>query len=130
MTIAIIFLLLIHLELAYFCVVVQFNIIENPNIHSSHKTIVLRGGGIISLFGIWLYAAFFGLSYPWFILGLSLIGLVGFIDDIHSLPYSVILVAQYAAMFLMFSQFNILNWNDWWMVLIALIVCGGNYQCL
>lgn len=125
MTLIIIFLLLIILELAYFKVADRFNIIDKPNLRSSHKTIVLRGGGIIFLFGIWLYAAFFGLSYPWFIIGLTLIGLVSFIDDIHSLPDSVRLVAQFAAMFLMFYQFNILNLQDWWMVLIALIVCVG-----
>ena len=125
MILAIIFVLLVLLELAYFRVADRFNIIDKPNLRSSHKTIVLRGGGIIFLFGIWLYSAFFGLSYPWFIFGLSLIGLVSFIDDIHSLPDSVRLVAQYAAMFLMFYQFDILNWHDWWMVLFALIVCVG-----
>lgn len=125
MTYAIIFLLLVLLELAYFRIAGRFNIIDKPNLRSSHKTIVLRGGGIIFLFGIWLYAAFFGLNYPWFILGLSLIGLVSFVDDIHSLPDSVRLVVQFAAMFLMFYQFDILNLQDWWMVLIALIVCVG-----
>lgn len=117
--------MLVLLALAYFRVADRFNIIDKPNLRSSHKTIVLRGGGIIFLFGIWLYAAFFGLNYPWFILGLSLIGLVSFVDDIRSLPDSVRLVAQFAAMFLMFFQFDILNWHDWWMVLIALIVCVG-----
>lgn len=125
MTIAIIFLMLVLLELAYFRIADRFNIIDKPNLRSSHKTIVLRGGGIIFLFGIWLYAAFFGFDYLWFILGLSLIGLVSFIDDVHSLPDSVRLLAQFAAMFLMFYQFDILNWHDWWMVLIALIVCVG-----
>ena len=125
MTFAIIFVMLVLLELAYFRIADRFNIIDKPNLRSSHKTIALRGGGIIFLFGIWLYAAFFGFNYVWFILGLSLIGLVSFIDDIHSLPDSVRLVAQFAAMFLMFYQFDILNWHDWWMVLIALIVCVG-----
>lgn len=125
MTFAIIFLMLVLLELAYFRIADRFNIIDKPNLRSSHKTIVLRGGGIIFLFGIWLYAAFFGLSYPWFILGLSLIGLISFFDDIHSLPDSLRLVVQFMAMFLMFYQFGILNFNDWWIVLIALIVCVG-----
>lgn len=125
MIFAIIFVLLVLLELAYFRVADRFNIIDKPNLRSSHTSIVLRGGGIIFLFGAWLFWAFFGLQYSWFILGLSLIGLVSFIDDIHSLPDSVRLVAQFAAMFLMFYQFDILNWHDWWMVLIALIVCVG-----
>lgn len=112
-------------EIFYFNIARWFNIVDKPNLRSSHKTIVLRGGGIIFLFGIWLYAAFFGLCYPWFILGLSLIGLVSFVDDIHSLPDSIRLVTQFMAMFLMFYQFGILNWSDWWMVLIALIVSVG-----
>lgn len=120
-----IFVVLVLLELAYFRIADQFNIIDKPNLRSSHTSIVLRGGGIIFLFGAWLFWAFFGLQYSWFILGLSLIGLVSFIDDIHSLPDSVRLVAQFTAMFLMFYQFDILNWHDWWMVLIALIVCVG-----
>lgn len=125
MTFAIIFILLVLLELAYFRIADRFNIIDKPNLRSSHTSIVLRGGGIIFLFGVWLYAALFGFQYPWFFLGLSLVGLISFVDDIHSLPDSVRLVVQFAAMFLMFHQFGILNWNDWWMVIIALIVCVG-----
>lgn len=125
MTFVIIFLMLILLELAYFRIADRFNIIDKPNLRSSHSSIVLRGGGIIFLISVWLYAAFFGLTYPWFILGLTLIGLVSFIDDIHSLPDSLRLVVQFAAMFLMFYQFGILNLHDWWIVIIALIVCVG-----
>lgn len=116
---------LIVIELIYFKIADRLNIIDKPNLRSSHKTIVLRGGGIIFLFAVWLYAIVFGISYPWFLLGLTLIGLVSFIDDIHSLPDSIRLVIQFGAMFLMFYQFGILNISDWWMVLVALIVSVG-----
>jgi len=122
---AIIFVLLVLLELAYFRVADRFNIIDKPNLRSSHTSITLRGGGIVFLFGAWIFAAFFGLNYGWFLLGLTLIGLVSFIDDIHSLPDSLRLAVQFTAIFLMFYQFDILNWGDWWIVLIALIVCVG-----
>lgn len=117
--------LLILLELAYFRVANRFNIIDKPNLRSSHTSITIRGGGIIFLFGAWLFWLFYGFEYSWFILGLSLIGIISFIDDIHSLPDTTRLVAQFAAMFLMFYQVGILNLQDWWMVLIALIVCVG-----
>lgn len=120
-----IFISLVLLEQAYFRVADRFNIIDKPNLRSSHTSVVLRGGGIIFLLGAWLFWLFFGLQYSWFILGLSLIGVVSFIDDVHSLPDSVRLVAQFAAMLLMFYQLDILNWHDWWMVLVALIVCVG-----
>ena len=125
LSISLIFIILIISELAYFRVADWFNIIDKPNLRSSHSSIVLRGGGIIFLFAVWLYAAFCGFTYPWFILGLTLVGLVSFIDDIHSLPDSVRLIVQFTAMFLMFYQFGILNLQDWWMVVIALVVCVG-----
>ena len=125
MNLLIIGILLILLELAYFRVADRFNIIDKPNQRSSHTVVTLRGGGVVFMFGAWLFWMFYGFEYSWFILGLSLIGVVSFIDDIHSLPDSSRLVAQFAAMFLMFYQFGILNLDDWWMVIVALIVCVG-----
>lgn len=122
---AVIAAILMAAELLYFKIADRFNIIDRPNMRSSHTSITLRGGGVVFLFGAWIYAAFFGLTYPWFLIGLTLVGVVSFIDDVHSLPDSVRLVVQFAAMFLMFYQFGILNWNDWWIVCIALIVCVG-----
>lgn len=96
-TYGIILVILLALELAYFKIADKCNIIDKPNERSSHSTIVLRGGGIIFLLGAWVWSAFFGFQYPWFILGLTLIAGVSFIDDIRSLPDSVRLVAQFAA---------------------------------
>lgn len=122
---AIIFASLVLLELAYFRVADRFNIIDKPNLRSSHSSIVLRGGGIIFLFGAWLFWMLFGFQYSWFILGLSMVGLISFIDDVKSLPDSARLIVQFVAMGLMFYQFGILNLNDWWIVIVALIVSVG-----
>lgn len=125
MSLIIAFVLLILLELGYFRLADRFNIIDRPNLRSSHSSVTLRGGGIIFLLGVWIYAAIYGMTYPWFFAGVTLVGLVSFIDDIHSLPDSWRLVAQFVAMFLMFHQLGILNLNDWWMVIVALIICVG-----
>ena len=121
----IIFVILLVLELAYFKIADKFNIIDKPNERSSHSTIVLRGGGIIFLLGAWVWSIAFGFQYPWFLLGLTLVAGVSFIDDIHSLPDSVRLVVQFTAMGLMFQQLDILHVELWWVVLLALIVCVG-----
>ena len=120
-----IFFSLLLAELLYFRIADKCNIIDKPNERSSHKQVVLRGGGIIFLIGVWIWSAFFGFQYPWFLIGVTLVALVSFIDDIRSLPDSVRLVAQFAAMFLMFYQFGILNWQSWWIILLALVVCVG-----
>ena len=125
LTYGILFLVLLVLELLYFRLADRFNIIDKPNERSSHSTIVLRGGGIIFLLGLWIWAAFFGFDYIWFLLAVTLIAGVSFVDDIHSLPDSVRLVAQFVAMAMMFYQLDILHPSMWWIVILALIVCVG-----
>lgn len=100
----IIFVILIALELAYFKIADKFNIIDKPNERSSHSTIVLRGGGIIFLLGAWVWAAFFGMQYPWFLVALTLAAGISFVDDIKSLPDALRLVVQFAAMALIYVQ--------------------------
>ena len=124
-TYGIIFMILLALELAYFKIADRFNIIDKPNERSSHSTSVLRGGGIIFLLSLWIWSVFYGFQDPFFLLAVTLIAGVSFIDDIRSLPDSVRLVAQIVAMTMMFGQLNILHWDMWWIVIIALIVCVG-----
>lgn len=115
--------LLLVLEWVYFKIADKFNIIDKPNLRSSHSTIVLRGGGIIFLFGAWLYAAFYGFTCPWFLLGLTMLGGISFADDIHSVSNKFRLIVHFVAMTLMFYQWGILLPEYWWVVIIALIVC-------
>ena len=121
----IIFVILLVLELVYFRISDKCNIIDKPNERSSHSTIVLRGGGIIFMLGLWIWAEFYDFGYPWFVVAVTLIAGVSFVDDIRSLPDSVRLVAQFAAMGLMFYQMDMLHWEMWWVVILALIVSVG-----
>lgn len=121
----IIFVILLVLEITYFKIADKCNIIDKPNERSSHSTIVLRGGGIIFMLGLWIWAAFYGFGYPWFVVAVTLIAGVSFVDDIRSLPDSVRLVAQFVAMGLMFYQMYMLHWEMWWVVILALIVSVG-----
>ena len=123
-----IFLLLLIAEVVYFRIADKCNIIDKPNERSSHSTIVLRGGGIIFLLCVWVWSAFFGFQYPWFLLGLTLVAGISFVDDVRSLPDSIRLLVQFAAMgltlyelFCMTGQF--LNGSPWWM-LVAFVVMG------
>lgn len=134
LTYGIIFVILLVLELVYFKIADKFNIIDKPNERSSHSTIVLRGGGIIFLLGAWVWSAFAaagllatgaGYEYQWFLVAITLIAGVSFIDDIHSLPDSVRLVAQFMAMGLMFYQLDMMHLNLWWLMIISFIACVG-----
>ena len=125
--------ILIVAELVYFRVADRCNIIDKPNERSSHSSVVLRGGGVIFSLSMLVWGGLQAAHADWgvivdylpFLVGLLLIAGVSFIDDIHSLPDSVRLVAQFVAMGLMFWNLGIMHWNMWWIVLIALIVFVG-----
>ena len=117
--------LLFALELIYFRIADKLNIIDKPNERSSHNTLVIRGGGIIFLLSAWIWSAFFGFCYPWFLAGMTIVCGISLWDDIHSLPDSARLIAQFTAMFMMFADFGILHWDSWWIIILALIICVG-----
>lgn len=132
-TYLIILAILVVLELLYFKIADKFNIIDKPNERSSHSTIVLRGGGVLFPLSMLVWVGLQGVHGDWgvvvdylpFLCGLILISGVSFWDDVHSLPDSVRLVAQFTAMALMFWNLNIMHWDMWWIVLIALVVFVG-----
>lgn len=107
-TYLIIAVLLITTELVYFKIADKCNIIDKPNERSSHSTIVLRGGGVIFVFSMIVWAVMMALQgndiirYLPFLCGLVLICGISFWDDVHSLPDSVRLVVQFIATALMF----------------------------
>ena len=121
MTYFLILVLLIALELIYFRIADRFNIIDKPNERSSHRQVTLRGGGVVFLMGAWLWSLIpvpspagegmvMAVSlYPWFLLGLTVIALVSFVDDLRSLPAMVRLLTQFATMALLFHQIGIDN---------------------
>jgi len=134
--------LLVIAELLYFRIADKFNIIDKPNERSSHTKVVIRGGGVIFLVGVWVWALFFGgdsslalrMTYPWFLIAVTLAAGISFVDDIHSLPDSVRLVVQFVAMGLLFLQIvqslGIMGeefaWWAWVLIgIVALIVCVG-----
>ncbi len=131
----IIFVILLVLELVYFKIADKFNIIDKPNERSSHSSIVLRGGGIIFLLGIWVWSIAFGFQYPWVLLAVTIAAGISFVDDIHSLPDSVRLVAQFVAMGLLILQLfvsstsSVISESALWVkiafILATLVVCVG-----
>ena len=119
-----IMVLLFIAELFYFRVADKCNIIDKPNERSSHTKITLRGGGIIFYFGALTYFLTSGFEYPWFILALTLVTFISFVDDIRSTSQRLRLLFHFSAMALMFYQWGLFSLS-WWWIIIALIVCTG-----
>ncbi|MCQ4916615.1 glycosyltransferase family 4 protein [Bacteroides nordii] len=120
----IVLVLLFLAELFYFYIADKYNIIDKPNERSSHARITLRGGGIIFYFGVLAYFLTNHFEYPWFMLALTLVTLISFIDDIRSTSQVLRLVFHFSAMGLMFYQWGLFS-LPWWTILVALIICTG-----
>ena len=120
----IILVLLFLAELFYFRIADKCNIIDKPNERSSHTRITLRGGGIIFYFGVLAYFLTSHFEYPWFMLALTLITFISFVDDIRSTSQVLRLVFHFSAMALMFYQWWLFS-LPWWTLFVALIVCTG-----
>ena len=120
----IILVLLFLAELFYFRIADKCNIIDKPNERSSHTRITLRGGGIIFYFGALAYFLSNEWEYPWFMLALTLITFISFVDDVRSTSQGFRLVFHFTAMALMFYQWGLFSLS-WWWIIIALIVCTG-----
>lgn len=120
----IILVLLFLAELFYFKIADKCNIIDKPNERSSHTRITLRGGGIIFYFGALAYFLTNQWEYPWFILALTLITFISFVDDIRSVSQGLRLMLHFSAMALMFYQWGLFT-LPWWWIIVALIVCTG-----
>lgn len=92
----------IVLELLYFFVAKKFNIVDRPNRRSSHDRAVLLGGGVIFYLAVLFHALTQGMPYPNFILGLSALAVISYVDDLHPLPSWLRLFTQLAAVFVSF----------------------------
>ena len=112
------------LEISYFKVADRFNIIDKPNERSSHTSITLRGGGIIFYLGALLYFIVSGFQYPWFFLGLTLMTVVSFMDDVFTLSNRIRLLIHFASVLLMAYQLDVFE-MPWYYLLVTFVVVVG-----
>lgn len=101
---SILFISLIIIMNVYFWIAERFQLIDVPNHRSSHSKVTIRGGGIIIPIGILGYTFINGMEYPYMFIGLILIVVLSFIDDLKHLPPMVRISGQVGAMGLLFYQ--------------------------
>ena len=119
-----IFILLFILELVYFKIADQLNIIDKPNLRSSHTAITLRGGGVIFALSVLVYFLAFGFHYFWFTLGLVAISAISFADDIRHQPRRLRVSIQFIAVCLLLFKLGIFD-LPWYLWIVAFILIIG-----
>lgn len=123
--------ILLAVELVYFKVARHFGIVDRPSKRGSSQAVVLRGGGVI--FPVAAVGLFFadGFLQPLFMLGLLMVSLLSFIDDVRSLSPKLRLPIQFVGMLLLIVQLLLLSTDSLTtlsaavIIVIGLIVCTG-----
>ena len=100
-------IILAVVSFAYLKLAVKFKIIDKPNERSSHTKITVRGGGIIFPIAILLFFIFNNYQYPYFVLGVFLISIVSFLDDIYTLSARIRFPFQVFAALLVLYQLDV-----------------------
>jgi len=119
-----IFITLFVVELLYFKIAYRFNIIDKPNERSSHTTVTLRGGGIIFYFAILLYFVFSDFPYQWFFLGLTLMTVISFLDDIFTLSNKIRLLIHFFSVLLMAYQLGMFSLPLYYLLFAFIFIVG------
>ena len=102
---SILFISLIIIMNVYFWFAERFQLIDVPNHRSSNSKVTIRGGGIIIPIGILGYAFINGMEYPYMFIGLILIVVLSFIDDLKRLSLVIRIAGQAVSRSLLFYQF-------------------------
>lgn len=120
-----VFLILVVCSYIYLKLAGRFNIIDKPNKRSSHTKITIRGGGILFFLAAILFFLFNSLQYPYFILGLLLIAIISFIDDIVTLSSFIRFPFQIIAVGLLLYEIDLFfNTNILWVIWLFISAVG------
>tara|TARA_R110002073_G_scaffold72537_1_gene177581 strand:- start:602567 stop:603535 length:969 start_codon:yes stop_codon:yes gene_type:complete len=117
-TYILVFISLVILAFIYLKLADHFNIIDKPNQRSSHIEPTIRGGGILFFLGLLLFFFSSNFTYPYFILGVSIIAIVSFVDDLITLGRRIRLLFHFITAFLLLVQLTLLGLPIW-----ALLIC-------
>lgn len=119
----IVFLALMAGILIYFFLAKKLAIIDKPNERSSHSVITVRGGGIVFPLAVLLWFVQTGFQFPLFVLGVTLLASISFIDDIRPLSTLPRLVIHFLAVILILYDlgFQAYSWY-WWLIAFILSI--------
>jgi UDP-N-acetylmuramyl pentapeptide phosphotransferase/UDP-N-acetylglucosamine-1-phosphate transferase len=118
------FIVLIVLQIGYFRIAGHFNIIDKPNERSSHKEVTIRGGGIIIALASFLWFGIYGFHHPLMIMGLLLMSVISFLDDLLTLSNKIRIIVHLLAVSMMFGQTGLFI-LPWYILPFAYILTIG-----
>lgn len=120
----IISIILIIASFVYLKLAIKYNILDKPNHRSSHTKITVRGGGIIFTISVLLFFLLNEFQYPYFFIGIMIISIISFLDDIYTLSSRIRVPYQLLAIVLALYQIGF-PFIPLYVYLFALIIGFG-----
>lgn len=120
----VLFIVLLAFEYAYYLLAKRLRIVDRPHHQSSHKGVVVRGGGVLFYAAYLLWSVANGSPWHGGLIGLTILVIVGFIDDIHDVSPKIRLACQFVSIILMFYHSGLIRTNPH-VIFILSIACVG-----
>lgn len=117
-------IVLLAIEILYMKLAVRWGIVDTPHHQSSHTGTIVRGGGIIFYFAFLLWSLFHGFAWYGALIGLTVMVVVSFVDDIRGVSPKVRLICQFIAIILLFYHTGLIQ-TSWYVILLLSIACVG-----
>lgn len=117
--------ILFLLEISYIRLADRLNIIDKPNLRSSHTIPVVRGGGIIFPLAWLAMSAYTGWDHLWFTSGLMLLSLISFWDDMTPLSAGQRFIFHLISCALLMTELSVWSTFPVWGIIALFIVVIG-----
>lgn len=104
---SILLLLFILIALVYYRLALKFNIVDKPNLRSSHTKVTVRGGGILFPIAVifwWLNTDFLN---TWMVLGIIWISAISMLDDMYTISRKLRFGVQFLALSMAFYDLGV-----------------------
>jgi UDP-N-acetylmuramyl pentapeptide phosphotransferase/UDP-N-acetylglucosamine-1-phosphate transferase len=112
---------------AYLKIAPLYNIIDNPNQRSSHTKPTTRGAGIV--FPVLFLCFELLLGHPGgmvdIIMGITLLGVVSFYDDVRDVPFGLRMFAQLISVTLLFNELFVWLWPIWLIAFVGILIIAA-----
>jgi len=117
-------LILSSFQILYLYIAQKYKILDKPNERSSHNHNVIRGAGIIYPLSMLLWFLFNGFHLEYFVFGLFIISILGFLDDLFNLKQIHRLIIHIISALLLLYQVDFLNSHICLIIIVLILIIG------
>ena len=116
--------LLFVANVIYFKIARTYKIVDLPNHRTMHEGATIRGGGIVILISIILFSLFLANPGYYFITGLTILGITGFLDDLIDLSGKIRFPLQALSVVLILVELDLTGLSLFYLFLIVILATG------